>query len=234
MNQIVSQANLAAAGVAEPAFRLEMQSITSSSEELSYVDFLMTGMIALALAQGGLFGMVDMVEMRRKGLLKRLRMTPVKMGLMGMASMLVRFLLGIIQIVCLSLIGVFGFGANLNIDVATLLVAFLVGSLSFNALGYLFSSFSKSIEAYMGGANIVSFRDDVHSGVFFPVSSMPSWLQFVSDIIPLTYFVEGLRDGWCTETAAWQQPISGQRRRHGDMGRSRWICSARCCIATWS
>lgn len=195
LDQVVAQANLAAAGVEQPAFRLEMSSVTSGSEDLSNVDFLMTGMIALALAQGGLFGMVDLVEIRRKGLLKRLRMTPVKMGLMGLSSMLVRFLLGVFQIVCLAVIGVLGFGANLHIDVPTLLIAFFVGSLAFNALGYLFSSFSKTMEAYMGVANIASFLMMFISGIFFPISSMPDWLQPVAHILPLTYFVEGLRDG---------------------------------------
>lgn len=195
LDQVVSQANLAAAGVTQPAFKFEMNAVTSGSEDLSYVDFLMTGMIALAIAQGGLFGMVDMVEMRRKGLLKRLRMTPAKMGLLGLSSMLVRFALGVFQIVCLALIGVLGFGATLHIDIPTLLVAFFIGSLAFNALGYLFSSFSKSIEAYMGVANISSFLMMFISGIFFPTNSLPDWLQPVTNVLPLTYFAEGLRDG---------------------------------------
>jgi len=195
LDQVVAQANLTAAGVTQPAFKLEMSSVTSGSEDLSNVDFLMTGMIALALAQGGLFGMVDLVEIRRKGLLKRLRMTPVKMGLMGLSSMLVRFLLGVFQIVCLAVIGVLGFGANLHIDIPTLLIAFFLGSLAFNALGYLFSSFSKTMEAYMGVANLASFLMMFISGIFFPISSMPGWLQPVAHFLPLTYFVEGLRDG---------------------------------------
>ncbi|WP_276355895.1 ABC transporter permease [Cohnella caldifontis] len=195
LEQVVQQSNLAAAGVQTPPFHLEMQAVTSGSEDLSYTDFLMTGMIALALAQGGLFGMVDLVEMRRKGLLKRLRMTPVRMGLLGLASMLVRFLLGVFQVCVLAAIGVFLFGAHLHIDVPTLIVAFFIGSLAFNALGYLFSSFSKTLEAYMGVANIASFLMMFISGIFFPTNSLPGWLQPVKDALPLTYFAEGLRDG---------------------------------------
>lgn len=164
VNNFIQQANWMTAGVA-PKYELKISSVSSGSEDLSYVDFLMTGMIALSVAQGGLFGMVEMVEMRRKGLLKRLRMTPVKMGLYGLASMLVRMILGVVQIVFLTLIGVFGFGANLHIDVPTLIVAFLIGTLAFNALGYLFSSFSKSLEAYMGMANIASFLMMFLSGI---------------------------------------------------------------------
>jgi ABC-2 type transport system permease protein len=195
MDQFVMRANLIAAGVAEPIYKLEFASVTSGSQELSYNDFLLTGMIALALAQGGMFGMVDLVEMRRKGLLKRLRMTPVRMGLIGVSGMMVRFILGVFQVICLTVIGVLGFGAHLNINFPSLLAVFFVGSLAFNALGYLFSSLSKSIEAYMGLANIASFLMMFISGVFFPVNSLPEWLQGVTSFIPLTYFVEGLRDG---------------------------------------
>jgi len=194
LDQFIQRTNYDIAGI-EPAYRLETNSVSSGSEDLSYVDFLLTGMIALAVAQGGLFGMIDMVEMRRKGLLKRLRMTPVKMGLFGAGGMMVRFILGIVQIIILTAIGVLGFGAKLHIDVSTLIIAFFIGALAFNALGYLFSSFSKSMEAYMGVANISSFLMMFLSGVFFPTSGFPEWLQPVSKVLPLTYFVNGMRDG---------------------------------------
>jgi ABC-2 type transport system permease protein len=193
LDKFIQQANLTAAG-ATPIYELSFESISAGNNDLDYKDFLLTGMIALAIAQGGMFGMVDMVEMRRKGLIKRLRMTPAKMGLFGLSDMTMRMLFSVIQIVLLSLIGVLGFGASVHIDFLSLLVVFLVGALSFNALGYFFSSFSKTTEAYMGVANIVSFLMMFLSGVFFPIETMPEWLQPVSQVLPLTYFVEGLRD----------------------------------------
>ena len=194
LGSVIQQVNYDIAGVT-PKLTLEKNSVTNGSEDLSYVDFLLTGMIALSIAQGGLFGMVDMVEMRRKGLLKRLRMTPMKMGLYGLAGMMVRFVLGVVQILFLTVIGVFGFGANLHLDIPTLLVAFFIGALAFNAIGYLFSSFSKSLESYMGLANIASFLMMFLSGIFFATSGLPEWLQGVTSVIPLTHFVNGMRDG---------------------------------------
>ncbi|AIQ11472.1 ABC transporter permease [Paenibacillus durus] len=194
LDQYVQRASFAAAGI-EPAYRLQTSSVSSSSKDLSSVDFLMTGMIALSVAQAGLFGMVDMVEIRRSGLLKRLRMTPLRMGLYGLAGMMVRFVLSFVQIVLLSVIGIIGFGANLDLNIPVLIIAFFVGVLAFNALGYLISSFSKSIESYMGVANITSFLMMFISGVFFATSSLPDWLKPVTQVLPLTYFVEGMRDG---------------------------------------
>jgi ABC-2 type transport system permease protein len=194
MSNFVQQANLAIAGV-PPTYTLELESITTASEDTSYSDFLLTGMIGLSIAQGGLFGMGDLVDMRKRGLLKRLRMTPARMGLFGLSSMLVRLMLGIIQITILALVGVYGFGATLHINLLSLSVAFFAGALVFNAMGYLFSSFSKTMEAYMGMANITSMLMMFLSGIFFPVDNLPEWLQVVPKVLPLSYFVEGMRDG---------------------------------------
>ncbi|KHF41710.1 ABC transporter [Halalkalibacter okhensis] len=206
LNQFVQQANLFAVG-ATPTYELQFESITSGDTELSYTDFLLTGMIALAIAQGGMFGMVDLVEMRRKGLIKRLRMTPANMNLFGLSDMVMRLLFSIIQIMLLSLIGVLIFGANLYINFPSLLVVFLLGALSFNALGYFFSSFSKTTEAYMGVANITSFLMMFLSGVFFPIETMPSWLQPISNLLPLTYFVEGLRESMVYSTSVFSSAL---------------------------
>lgn len=200
LNNFVQQANLVAAG-ATPTYELQFESLTSGNNTLDYTDFLLTGMIALAIAQGGMFGMVDLVEMRRKGLIKRLRMTPANMGIFGLSDMAMRLIFSIIQIILLSLIGVFVFGANLYINPISLVIVFLIGALSFNALGYFFSSFSQTTEAYMGVANIVSFLMMFLSGVFFPIETMPEWLQPVSTVLPLTYFAEGLRDSMVYETS---------------------------------
>lgn len=194
LDKLLQHANLAVVG-AMPAFNMTVDSITTASDETKYTDFLLTGMIGLSVAQGGLFGMVDLVEMRRRGLLKRLRMTPAKMGLFGLSGMLVRLMLGIIQIIILTMVGAFAFGANLHINLLSLAVAFFCGALVFSAMGYLFSSLSKSMEAYMGMANITSMLMMFLSGVFFPLESLPEWLQPVPKMLPLTYFVDGMRDG---------------------------------------
>lgn len=200
LDKFVQQANLFAVG-GTPTYQLKFEQISSGSKDLDYTDFLLTGMIALSIAQGGMFGMVDLVEMRRKGLLKRLRMTPANMNIFGLSDMVMRLLFSIVQIILLSLIGVFVFGANLHINIFSLIIVFIIGALSFNALGYFFSSYSKTTEAYMGVANLVSFLMMFLSGIFFPVETMPEWLQPVSNMLPLTYFADGLRDSMVYETS---------------------------------
>ncbi|WP_449540247.1 ABC transporter permease [Ferdinandcohnia sp. Marseille-Q9671] len=200
LDKLVQQANLSVVG-ASPTYTIEFESVSAGNTELSYTDFLLTGMIALSISQGGMFGMVGMVDMRRKGLIKRLRMTPAHMGLFGLSDIIMRLLFSVVQIVLLTLIGILLFGANLFINFPSLLVIFLIGSLAFTAMGYLFSSFSNTTQAYMGVANISSFLMMFLSGIFFPVETMPDWLQPISNILPLTYFAEGLRDSMVYDTS---------------------------------
>lgn len=193
LNSVIQQINYQIAHV-EPQLSLRAAYISSGSDKLEYTDFLLTGMIALSIAQAGLFGMAGMVEMRRNGLLKRLMLTPISMKLLGVSNMLVRFILGVVQVVLLTLIGVLFFKASLDVNLLSFLIIFLIGTVSFSAFGFMIASLSKAMDSYMGMANIFSFIMMFLSGIFFELSIMPDYIRPISAILPLTYFVNGIRD----------------------------------------
>ncbi len=177
-----------------PAFTLHVDYLSSGSDQLKYTDFLLTGMIALSISQAGLFGMVSMVEMRRNGLLKRLKMTPINMKLFGLGEMLVRFILSAVQVVLLSGIGLLFYSAQFDFHIGAFLIMFFIGTLVFTAIGYMVAAFAKSMESFMGIVNLVSFLMMFLSGIFFDMNVLPSWLIPVANFMPLTYFVNGIRD----------------------------------------
>jgi len=192
--QLTAAANQAANGVA-PAFKLTTEYVSSGARHLEPADFLLSGMIALSISQSGLFGMIGLVEMRRKGLLKRLRMTPVNMRLFGMANIGARFILSIVQVVLLTAIGILAFKANVDFAAGTFLLTFVIGTLAFSGLGYLIAAASKTLESYMGITNVVSFLMMFLSGIFIDINVLPDYLKPVSQALPLTYFAEGIRGG---------------------------------------
>ena len=151
-------------------------------------------MIALSIAQAGLFGMVSMIEMRRSGLLKRLMLTPITMKTFGLSISLVRLILSIVQVVLLTLIGIFFFKASLNINILSFSIIFIIGTITFTAVGFMISAFTKSMDGYMGLANVLSFLMMFLSGIFFELSMLPSYVKPLAIISPLTYFVNGIRD----------------------------------------
>jgi ABC-2 type transport system permease protein len=49
-------------------------------------------------------------------------------------------------------------------------------------------------EVASGLANVIAFLMVLLSGIFWPISSMPSYLQVIAKALPLTYFADGLRN----------------------------------------
>ncbi|MBU5440553.1 ABC transporter permease [Paenibacillus sp. MSJ-34] len=191
---IVNQVNFDVSGVT-PQFRLQTDYVSAGSQNLKYSDFLLTGLIALSISQSGLFGMVGLVEMRRNGLMKRLKMTPMNMKLFGIGDISVRFILSVVQIILLSALGLIFFQAHFNINILSFLLIFVIGTLSFAGIGFLIASVSKSIESYMGIANLLSFLMMFLSGIFFDINALPAFIKPISTVLPLTYFANGVRDG---------------------------------------
>jgi ABC-2 type transport system permease protein len=194
LGSFITQMNFGLAKVT-PQLSLKTEFVTIGGNPLKYVDFLLTGLIALSISQAGLFGMVAMVEMRRNGLLKRLMLAPVNMNMYGLSSMLVRFILGLVQVVLLTLIGVLFFHAKLHVDIFSFLLVFVVGTISFTAMGFMIAALSKSMESYFGLANLTSFLMMFISGIFFDATMLPDYIKPISRVLPLTYFANGIRDG---------------------------------------
>lgn len=194
LNGMIMQLNYEQAQVT-PEISLAMDFVSSGSSKVKYSDFLLTGLIALSISQAGLFGMVGMVEMRRNGLLKRLRLTPVNMKLFGLSNILVRFILSGIQVILLTLIGLLFYDARVDFDIVAFVIMFIVGTVAFAAIGFMIASLSKSMDSYFGIANLTSFIMMFLSGIFFDYSMLPDYIKPLSNALPLTYFANGIRDG---------------------------------------
>ena len=90
-------------------------------------------------------------------------------------------------------VGVFAFGAHVTLSVW--LIPFLVlGPMLFAALGMLVGTVTKSPETAGVIGNIVTFPMMFLSGTFFPISTMPQYLQSLAHVLPLFYIIEGLNN----------------------------------------
>lgn len=118
----------------------------------------------------------------------------MKMSIFGLSDVVVRLILAAIQIVILTMIGLFLYGANLQINFLSLIVIFTAGTLSFAGIGYMIAAYSRSIESYSAVANLVSFVMMFLSGIFFDISTLPSYIKPIANFMPLTYFANGIRD----------------------------------------
>jgi len=89
-------------------------------------------------------------------------------------------------------------GALFNLDLGEVnllsaLVVLLVGVLSFIPFGIFTASLVMLIKRGEALNTLFAGASMFFGGVLFPVASMPEWLQWISQLLPFTYALEGLR-----------------------------------------
>ena len=164
------------------------------ARDLGYIDFLMPGVIGMAIMQLGLFSVAfSFVTMKREGVLRRLLATPLDPTSLLIAQVITRLIVVIIQTVILAAVAVFLFGAEFAGNFFAVLLAAAIGGAVFLAMGFAVSGWARTEQQAAPLANIVSLPMMFLSGVFFSRDVLPSVLQRITDFLPLTYLVEAIR-----------------------------------------
>jgi ABC-2 type transport system permease protein len=205
LEQFAARASFGAAGIT-PALSVEAKPLTGKNQ--TYVDFLVPGVIAMSVMQTGIFSVAfAFVELREKGILRRLMATPMSRVDFMSAQVLTRLLMGIVQVAMLLAIGVFAFHVHLSGNVFNIVAAAALGSAVFIAGGFVISGVSRNEDSVPALANVVVLPMMFLSGVFFPIDSVPAWLRVISDRLPLTFLTDALRhitlDGASLWTVRW-------------------------------
>jgi ABC-2 type transport system permease protein len=176
-----------------PLVHLEARSVESS--HLGYIDYLVPGLLAMALSQSAVFGVAAaLVSYRERGILRRVRVTPLPLWEFGSARVVTQLGLALAQTAVLLTVGRVFFGVHIVGSLAALIPLVLFGALCFILIGFFVGSVAKSQQAAAAIANLITLPMVFLAGVFFPIDSAPGWLQAVSKVLPLTYLANGLRD----------------------------------------
>lgn len=164
-----------------------------TAEQLRDIDFLLPGILAMAIMQLGLFGSFNIVSLREKKVLKSLGATPLPRVMLLGSEILVRVLLSLFQTLLIIIIGKLVFDVQVTGPWYQVIATVLLGSVTFISFGYLLTLFSKSEESGIGLVQLVQFPMMFFAGIFFPTTFMPNFLQPLVKIIPLTYLGDLLR-----------------------------------------
>ena len=137
---------------------------------------------------------VSFLRERSQGTLERLMASPLRRGEIVVGYMAGFSALALVQVLevvlfCLYVLRIYNAGSVLLI----LLLALLMAVAAVN-LGIFLSMFARTEFQAVQFIPLVIVPQLLLSGVVFPVSTEPGWLQYVSNALPLTYAVNGLRD----------------------------------------
>jgi ABC-2 type transport system permease protein len=162
-----------------------------------YRGFLVPGIAAMAIMQGGLFGVVfTLVAFKSRGILRRLKAAPIGPSHILAGQVVTRLVVSIMQTYVLLLVGVIVLNVTIGRDAAAwvnITLFALLGGALFIAMGLAISGWAKSEDTAAPVANVISLPMMFLSGVFFPVTAMPDWVQEISRFLPLTYLADGMR-----------------------------------------
>jgi ABC-2 type transport system permease protein len=177
----------------EPMFSLAIEDVQSRSQ--SYLDFLLPGLMAFTLMQLSIAGSgFNIVEFRRKGILKRLFVTPIQPKDFITAIVLARLSIILIQLSVLMGFAVFVLDVRILGNFASFYLIIILGTFIFLNLGFCLGSIAKTQQAVMAVGNIVIFPQIFLSGVFYPIESMPALVQPIAYVLPLSFVSTGMRE----------------------------------------
>lgn len=191
ITQILDKTTITAAHAPE-LFSLDIQAV--NSRNVRYIDFLLPGIVALSIMQMAVFSVAFVfVDYKEKGILKRLLATPMKPYQFVTANVITRLSVAIVQSAILIAIGIFVFKVHVVGSYWLILPVLVLGGVMFLGLGFTISGIAKTVEAVPAIANLIVFPMFFLGGTFFPLESMPVWLQSVVKYMPLTHFSDALR-----------------------------------------
>jgi ABC-2 type transport system permease protein len=173
---------------------LGVTSRTAVSSSYKYIDFLIPGLIGFAALTSPMFAMVNIVSTyRRDKIFKLLSLTPLTKTEWLLSKIIWYIGTTIVSFILMTLVGIEAFGAHIVLSwgIAMFLV---IGPFFFVSLGMLVGTVSNSPESAAVVGNLVTFPMMFLSGTFFPVSSMPMYLQGVAHVLPLYYMIDGLNN----------------------------------------
>jgi ABC-2 type transport system permease protein len=163
----------------------------------SYISFMAVGMIAFTALFTTMFSGMSVVWDRRLGFLNKALSTPVSRGVIIFSKVLSATLRSMFQAAIILLIAIpLGFQVGAAFTPVNLLGVFAFLFLICMGLSSLFIAInirSTRIETPMAVMNLLNLPLTFASSAFFPIDRMPSWLQTVANVNPLSYTINGMR-----------------------------------------
>lgn len=167
--------------------------ITSSTNDITNIDFVLPGMIGYIILQSGInYVAIGLVELRVRKVLRRFRATPLRPAVILSAQICGAAITVLLQVVVLIAAGILLFGARSYGNWLLLCLPLLLGIVTFVGIGFLVTSAAKTSEAARGLALMLAFPMMFLSGIFFPITGFPVWLQNVVHVLPLTWLSDAL------------------------------------------
>lgn len=160
------------------------------------VDFLVPGLIAMIIAQSSLIGLpISLAELRESGAIKRYQVSPIPLWLVVIAHISAVAVIILISCILTIIIAELVFDIIFGGSVLFVLAATLLSTTMFFSIGFLIASQVHNARTAQAVGSILFFPMFFLSGMVGPRRELPTFIAWISEILPLTWSVEALASG---------------------------------------
>lgn len=161
--------------------------IHDGGQAISGKQYFVPHIIAVGVTGAALSNLLfTVVTKRENGGLKRRRATPVRAWMLITSEVATSVLTAVTIVAALVVIAWAAYGVHLTgAQIAEVAGATLLGTAAMCALGFAVSTFIPSAESAGPGVTLVTFGLYAISGVYFPETLMPGWVQGIAQVFPV-------------------------------------------------
>ncbi len=194
-NSIVAQENLHIAGITNPAITVHKQQL--AGRQIRYIDFALPGQIGFALLSTAIFGTVfGLIYLKKALILKRMFATPTRAITILLAQGGSRLIMAILQTFIILILGIVAFKFYLPhgwITFVELVILSMIALIAFLGFGFFMAGLVNDENAAGPMVNLITLPQFLLSGTFFPITDLPTWLQPIANVLPLSFFNAAIR-----------------------------------------
>lgn len=164
-------------------------------EHVTGKQYLLAGILGYGVAATAYAGLaIVLVIKRESGILKRLRATPLPAPTYVLGVLASTVLVYALEAIALIVLARYLFHVRYPDRIGSLVLALLLGSLAFAALGIATTGLIRTAEGSSAAVNAIYLPMSFLSGAFWSPHSYPHVLRVVAEVLPLTYFIRLVKD----------------------------------------
>lgn len=144
----------------------------------------------------------ELVDMRERGLLKRLRGTPLPLSAFIAARFAIAVAITTVGVAAIAVCGWAVFGVATRVETLVALVVYtLAGTITFVCMGFAAATITRSVSGAQGLSNGVGIIFAMISGVFFAPNFLPEAARSVARFLPLEPLANGYQSLYVTDAS---------------------------------
>ncbi len=176
------------------AGRMKVKAQPMKSRNLTYFDFVAPGILSMSIMQLGIFGVAfGFVALKKRGILRRLFVTPINPNDFIIAQVAMRLVLVMLQILIMTLVPYYFLDLHLIGSFWEMGLVGMLGAIVFLAMGFAVAGVGKSEDQVAPLANIIAMPMMMLSGIFFSRNTLPGFVRAVVDYLPLSFLADAMR-----------------------------------------